>query len=46
MTSKSRVSALSLACMFKATMTGKGHTVEALPIEKTVEILKEHRVIK
>ncbi|PYU76541.1 MAG: aminopeptidase [Acidobacteria bacterium] len=32
--------------MFKATtMTGNGHTVEALPIEKTVEILKEHRVI-
>jgi D-aminopeptidase len=33
--------------MFKATtMTGNGHTVEALPIEKTVEILKEHRVIQ
>jgi D-aminopeptidase len=33
--------------MFRATtMTGNGHTVEALPIEKTVEILKEHRVIK
>lgn len=33
--------------MFKATtMSGNGHTVEALPIEKTVEILKEHRVIK
>jgi D-aminopeptidase len=33
--------------MFKARpMTGNGHTVEALPIEKTVEILKEHRVIK
>jgi len=33
--------------MLKATtMTGNGHTVEALPIEKTVEILKEHRVIK
>jgi D-aminopeptidase len=32
--------------MFKATtMTGNGHTVEALPIEKTVAILKEHRVI-
>jgi D-aminopeptidase len=31
--------------MFKATtMTGNGHTVEALPIEETVEILKEHRV--
>jgi D-aminopeptidase len=33
--------------MFKATtMTGNGHTVEGLPIDKTVEILKEHRVIK
>jgi D-aminopeptidase len=33
--------------MFKATtMSGNGHTVEALPMEKTVEILKEHRVIK
>jgi D-aminopeptidase len=33
--------------MFKATtMTGNGHTVEALPIEKTVQVLKEHRVIK
>src|SRR5580692_2667730 len=33
--------------MFKATtVTANGHTVEALPIEKTVEILKAHRVIK
>jgi D-aminopeptidase len=33
--------------MFKATtMTGNGRTVEALPIEKTVEILKAHRMIK
>jgi D-aminopeptidase len=33
--------------MFKATtLTGNGHTVESLPIERTVEILKEHRVIK
>ena len=33
--------------MFKATtMTGNGHTVEALPIQKTLEILREHRVIK
>jgi D-aminopeptidase len=33
--------------MFKATtMTGNGHTVKALPIEKTVQILREHRVIK
>ena len=33
--------------MFKATtMTGNGHTIEALPIERTVEILKEHRLIQ
>jgi len=33
--------------MFKATtMTANGYTVEALPIDKTVKILKEHRVIK
>jgi D-aminopeptidase len=33
--------------MLKATtMTGNGHTVEALPIEKTVEILEAHGVIK
>jgi D-aminopeptidase len=33
--------------MFKATtMTGNGHTVEAIPIDKTVEILKRHRVLK
>ncbi len=33
--------------MFKATtVTANGHTAEALPIDKTVEILKEHRVIK
>ena len=33
--------------MFKATtMAGNGHAVEALPIEKTIEILKEHHVIK
>ena len=33
--------------MFKATTTASnGHTVEALPIEKTVEILKRRRVIK
>lgn len=33
--------------MFKATtMTGNGHTVEALPIDRTVEILKAHGVIK
>jgi D-aminopeptidase len=33
--------------MFRATtMSGNGHTVEALPIDKTIEILKEHRAIK
>ncbi len=33
--------------MFKATTTtGNGHTIEALPIERTAEILKEHHVIK
>ena len=33
--------------MFKATtMTGSGHTVEAVPIDKTVEILKRHRLLK
>jgi D-aminopeptidase len=32
--------------MFRATtMTGNGHTVEALPIDKTMEILRAHRVI-
>lgn len=28
------------------TMTGNGHTVEALPIDKTVEILRKYRVIR
>ncbi len=33
--------------MFRATTTsGNGHTVEGLPIDKTIEILKEHRCIK
>ena len=33
--------------MFRATtMSGNGHTVEALPIDKTVEILREHRSIR
>ena len=33
--------------MLKATTTsGDGHTVEALPIERTVRILREHRVIR
>jgi D-aminopeptidase len=27
------------------TTTGNGHTVEALPIERTVEILREHRLV-
>ena len=33
--------------MFKATTSsGQGHTAEALPIEKTVEILRRHSVVK
>ena len=33
--------------MFRATsMSGNGHTVEALPIDKTMEILREHKSIK
>ncbi len=33
--------------MFRAvTMNGNGHTVEALPMDKTVQILKEHRSIR
>jgi len=33
--------------MFRAkTMTARGHTVEALPIEKTTEILKKYGAIK
>jgi D-aminopeptidase len=33
--------------LFRATtITGRGHTVEALPIEKTTEILKKYGVIK
>jgi len=33
--------------IFRATtMSGNGHTVEGLPIDKTIEILKEHRSIK
>ena len=33
--------------MFKATtVTGNGHTVEALPIEKTMKILREHQAAK
>jgi D-aminopeptidase len=33
--------------MFMAnTMTGNGHTIEALPIEKTAKILREHGMLK
>ncbi len=33
--------------MLKATTTtGNGHTVEALPVERVVQILKEHRLIR
>ena len=33
--------------MFKATtLIGNGHTIEALPIERTVEILKAHNLLK
>lgn len=33
--------------MFQATTTtGNGHTVDALPIDKTVEILRKHKLIK
>lgn len=28
------------------TTTGNGHTVEALPIERTVQILRQHRAIR
>ncbi len=33
--------------LFRATtVTGRGHTVEALPLDKTLEILREHRMVK
>src|SRR5262249_15009460 len=33
--------------LFKAiTTTGRGHTVEALPLDKTLEILRKHKVIE
>jgi D-aminopeptidase len=33
--------------LFKATtVTGRGHTVEALPLDKTVRILRQHRMIQ
>jgi D-aminopeptidase len=28
------------------TVTGNGHTVEALPIERTVEILRRHGAVR
>jgi len=35
-----------LNSLFKATTTtGRGHTIEALPLDKTLEILRQHRVI-
>jgi len=36
-----------LNSLFKATsVTGRGHTMEALPLDKTLEILRQHRVIQ
>jgi len=36
-----------LNSLFKATtVTGRGHTVEALPLEETMRILREHRVVR
>jgi D-aminopeptidase len=33
--------------LFRATaVTGHGHTVEALPLDKTFQILREHRIVK
>ena len=33
--------------LFRATtMTGRGHTVEALPIDRTLEILRRHKALK
>ena len=33
--------------LFRATtMTGRGHTVEALPIDQTLEILRKHNALK
>ena len=33
--------------LFKATTTtGNGHTIEALPIDRTLEILKAHNVVR
>lgn len=36
-----------LNSLFKATtVTGRGHTVEALPLDETMRILREHRVVR
>jgi len=33
--------------MFKATtVTGRGHTIEALPLDRTLEILRQHRMLQ
>ena len=33
--------------LFRATtVTGNGHTVEALPIDRTLEVLRRHNVLK
>ena len=33
--------------LFRATTTtGRGHTVEALPIDQTIEVLRKHGAIK
>src|ERR1043166_7203063 len=33
--------------LFRATtVSGRGHTVEALPIDKTIEILRQHGALK
>jgi D-aminopeptidase len=33
-------------CLFRATtMSGRGHTVEALPLDRTIEILRRHGVL-
>jgi D-aminopeptidase len=33
--------------MFRAvTMTGSGHTIEALPLDRTLEILREHKLLR
>ena len=33
--------------LFRATtVTGRGHTVEAIPLDKTLRILREHRAIQ